>query len=112
VDKGFTTGWEALIIASQSPVTDEPAKGTLNFPSVTLHLETAFGTRYTEKLTMKKDPRVRFTDNLGFPTKMFLNPFNERPSISTISEQTTQMWETTDQIVQQQWSTSTINDTS
>lgn len=43
LDQGFATGRQALIIASQTPVADQPAKGALDFPLLTLDLKTAFG---------------------------------------------------------------------
>jgi hypothetical protein len=82
-DQGFTAGRQAVLIASQAPVADQPAQSTFHFPSVPLDLEAS---REANQFASDESPGVRPGDDLGFPTRMRFDPGDERPSLPAVSE--------------------------
>src|SRR5579875_577026 len=109
LDQGFAAGRQALIIASQTPVPDQPAQSAFHFPSVPLDLEAS---REANQFAIDDGPWVRFGHNFGVPTQMHFDPGNERPSIAAVSEQMRKARETASQLLQEQGSTSTIDEPS
>jgi hypothetical protein len=92
VDESLTAGRESLIIASQTPETDQPAKGTLNLPTVTLDLKASLWFGNFDRFSVDEFPialraTVSFGNNFGLPMEVLFDPGDERPSISTVSEQ-------------------------
>src|SRR5579875_270534 len=109
LDQGFAAGRQALIIASQTPVPDQPAQSAFHFPSVPLDLEAS---REANQFAIDDGPWVRFGHNFGVPTQMHFDPGNERPSRAAVSEQMRKARETASQLLQEQGSLSTIDEPS
>jgi len=80
LDEGFTTGRQALVIASQTPEADQPGTGALDFSAVLLEWKTAtFGLRAWNDLPIDENgfpcPFLgrlvdRFGDDLGLPAQV------------------------------------------
>ncbi|HEU5377761.1 MAG TPA: hypothetical protein VFV38_20245 [Ktedonobacteraceae bacterium] len=79
LDQHFTAGGQALIIASQASVADQPAKGAFHFPALSLYLEPAFRAGDMDRFSIDENPGVRFGNNLGLPAQMCLDPVSSGP---------------------------------
>jgi len=97
MDESLTAGREPLIVASQTPETDQPAEGPLNLPTVALDLKAPFWFGNFDRFSVHEFPVVLgvvggLRNNLGLPMQMVFDPCNERPGISTVSEQMGNAW--------------------
>ena len=114
VDESFAARRQALIIASQTPEADQPAKSTLDFPAMSLDLKATFGFRQADRLVIDENPfllgvALWLGDNLGLPAKVGLDPVDQWSRIATIGEQVRQTWKTALQILQEQRRSTTVN---
>src|SRR2546423_645906 len=92
MDESLTTRRESLIIASQTPETDQPAEGSLDFPTVTLNLKASLWFGNFDRFSVHEFPVTLgaifgFGNNLGLPMEVLFNPCEQRPSISAVCEQ-------------------------
>jgi site-specific recombinase XerD len=116
LDEGLRAFRQALIIASQTPEADQPAKGAFDLPSVTLDLKAAFGFGQLDGFAIDEHPLlvgivVGFGHNLGLPTQLLLDPIDQGSGIALIGEEMTQAWKTACQVLQEQRRSPTINQT-
>jgi len=116
LDEGFTAGRQALVIASQPPEADQPAKGAFDLPSVTLDLKAAFGFGQLDGFAIDENPfLVRvvlgFGHNLGLPAQVRFDPVDHWSGIPTIGEEMTQAWKTAWEFLQEHGRSPTINQT-
>ncbi len=114
LDEGFTALGQALVIASQTPEADQPAKGAFDFPAVTLDLKAAFGFGQLDRLAIDENPRLLvlgFRDDLGLPAQVCLDPVDQWSRIATIGEEMAQAWETALQALQEQRRSTAIHQT-
>ncbi|GLV56042.1 hypothetical protein KDH_28860 [Dictyobacter sp. S3.2.2.5] len=75
-----------------------------------LHLKAAFGATNADKFAVDESPRIRLGNNLGCPTQVLFDPRNEWPAVAAIGEQMLQTPEAPGEILQEQGSSSTINE--
>jgi hypothetical protein len=95
------------MIASQAAVSDQPAKGTLDFPPMMLDLKAAFGQKLQDWLTINEHPLlVRLITGLGenfsLPAQQLFDPRDERTGVAVIGKQMAQAREASHQLLQEQ----------
>lgn len=120
MDKGFRAFRQALRVASQTPEADQPAKGTLNVPSLRLQLKTStFVYRSRYELAIDENgfpfPLVgrlvfRLDEDLGFPAQVRLDPIEQGTAQSLIGKQVADARETPDEISKKQECSLSITD--
>ncbi len=107
LDESFTAGRQAHVSASQAAVSDQPAKGAFDLPSMTLDLKTSPGQKPQDRLAVNEDPLLmrliaRPGKDFGLPAQKVFDPRDERPCVAVIGKQMAQAREASDELLQEQ----------
>ena len=107
LDEGLATFRQILIIAGQAVVADQTTERALDFPTVTLDLETAFGQNLQDGFAIHERPLLprliaRFGKDLGVPAQECFDPLNEWAGVAVIGTQMEQAGKTSDEFLQEQ----------